>query len=127
MTKEQNSTKCILLVEDQDMIAQTVGMALKVAGYHSEHASNGMRALAMLDEGLSPDLVVLDIMMPVMDGHEFLEKFRKLSGMESVPVIMLTALNEASDVMKSMKAGAVDFHTKPIDVERLLESVERHI
>lgn len=120
-------TKSILLVEDQDIIAQTVIMALNVAGYHCEHAANGMRALSMLEEGLAPDLIILDIMMPVMDGFTLLEELRKKPGMQDIPVIMLTALNDAADVMKTLKAGAVDYHTKPIDVEALLESVGRFV
>lgn len=127
MTTEENSEKHILLVEDQDVVARTVSMALSVAGYRCEHASNGMRALSMLDEGLTPDLIILDIIMPVMDGYEFLEKFRKVTGMKDIPVIMLTSLNEPADVLKTLKAGAVDYQTKPIDVEGLLRSVERHI
>ena len=127
MNPEISEGKTILLVEDQDVVAQTVSMALNVAGYHCEHAANGMRALSMLEEGLTPNLIILDIIMPVMDGYEFLEKLRTVTGMKDIPVIMLTSLNEPADVLKTLKAGAVDYQTKPIDVEALLRSVEQHI
>ena len=121
------ANKKILLVEDQDVVAKTVGMALNVAGYHCEYASHGKRALEMLKNGYTPDLIILDIMMPVMDGYQVLEELRKEPGMSEIPVIMLTALNESGDVLKALKAGAVDYCTKPLDVEYLLGVVERVI
>ncbi|MDH5784055.1 MAG: response regulator [Chromatiales bacterium] len=119
--------KRILLVEDQELIAQTVNMALSVAGYQCEHASNGERALSIMKRGWLPNLILLDIVMPVMDGYKFLDELQKEPVLQEIPVIMLTALNNPPDVLKAMKAGAVDYCTKPLDVNDLLNSVGKYV
>ena len=105
----------VLVVDDEPRLADVVLMNLEVEGYRVLTAANGMEALARLTQDL-PDLVVLDVMMPEMDGFETLKRLREVS---SVPVIMLTVRAEEADRIKGLEIGADDYLTKPYSPREL--------
>jgi two-component system sensor histidine kinase ChiS len=115
--------KSILLIEDQKSIAKMVTRLVGDAGYENKHARNGQEALELLQEGYRPDLILLDIIMPVMGGYEFLDEFNKDSAMKGIPVVMMTGRDEATDVVKAVKRGAVDYITKPFEPDYLLARI----
>ncbi|MCX6000853.1 MAG: response regulator, partial [Chloroflexi bacterium] len=101
--------KTILVVDDEPRIIEAVGMNLELEGYQVLGASNGNEALRRLVNEL-PDLVILDVMMPEMDGFETLKRIREVS---TVPVIMLTVMGEEVDKIRGLDLGADDYVTKP--------------
>lgn len=125
MNSSSTTQKTILLVEDKQTIATTVSMVLNDAGYHVEHCLNGRVAIEQLASGFNPDLILLDVMMPVMDGYSALDAIKSSAPTSDIPVVMLTSLGDASDVMRALKSGAVDYCTKPIEPEDLLATIVR--
>lgn len=112
--REQDKT--ILVVDDEPRIVEAVGMNLELEGYQVSSASNGYEALQKLTEDL-PDLVILDVMMPEIDGFETLRKIREVS---TVPVIMLTVRGEEIDKVRGLDLGADDYITKPFNPKELV-------
>lgn len=96
-------------------------------GYEFRHATNGQVAMDMLQEGFAPSLILLDIMMPVMNGYQFLEKLQEDEALRQIPVVMLTGLDEARDVLKAVTRGAMDYCTKPVKPEDLQATILRHL
>ena len=105
----------VLVVDDEPRLVDVVRMNLEVEGYRVVEATNGFEALDRLKQDL-PDLVVLDVMMPEMDGFETLRHIREVS---SVPVIMLTVRQEESDRIRGLEIGADDYLTKPFNPREL--------
>ena len=112
--REQDKT--ILVVDDEPRIVEAVGMNLELEGYQVSSASNGYEALQKLTKDL-PDLVILDVMMPKVDGFETLREIREVS---TVPVIMLTVRGEEIDKVKGLDLGADDYITKPFNPKELV-------
>ncbi len=117
--------KHILVVDDDMRNTFAVSGALEDRGAHVSLAANGQAALDILEAATSRpfDLVVMDIMMPVMDGVEATRLIRKMGRYEKLPVIALTALSDAENRQRCIDAGANDFMTKPFDVERLMSLI----
>jgi two-component system KDP operon response regulator KdpE len=111
---------CILLVDDEQRILSFLSSKLKVSGYEVITASNGLEALAQV-QAQEPDLVVLDIMMPKMDGFETLKELRTFS---SVPVIILSAKGSQEDKIKGLGLGADDYLAKPFSPDELVARIE---
>lgn len=107
----------ILVVDDDDSIRRYIAKLLTQSGYDVETASNGKDALNVLRTKDEVSLVILDILMPEMDGLETLNEIRKLAG--DVPVLMLSALGQTNIIVKAMKAGATDYLVKPFEEEEL--------
>ena len=107
----------ILVVDDDDSIRRYIAKLLTQSGYGVETASNGKEALNVLRTGDEVSLVILDILMPEMDGLETLNEIRKLAA--DVPVLMLSALGQTNIIVKAMKAGATDYLVKPFEEEEL--------
>lgn len=112
--REQDKT--ILVVDDEPRIVEAVSMNLELEGYQISSASNGYEALQKLTEEL-PDLIMLDVMMPEIDGFETLRKIREVS---TVPVIMLTVRGEEIDKVKGLDLGADDYVAKPFSPKELV-------
>ena len=89
-------------------------------------AGNGKQALSMIPEAC-PDLILLDVMMPGMDGFEVCEQLKKIPGTKDIPVIFLTARVETTDVLKGFRVGAVDYVTKPFKGAELLSRIKTHL
>jgi len=112
-------TKRILLAEDEVALRDFVSRNLRARGFEVLEASNGLEAIALWERE-DPHLLILDIMMPRMDGLEVCRRVRELS---AVPIIVLTALDAESDKVAALDLGADDYLTKPFGVEELLARV----
>ncbi len=110
----------VLIVEDDPNIADLLHLYLEKEGYATTIAPDGGKAVEKFRE-LNPDLVLLDIMLPVMDGMEVLKTIRQES---KTPVIMLTAKGETNDKVTGLKLGADDYVTKPFEAREVLARVE---
>ena len=95
-------------------------------GYHVTVAEDGTDCLKML-ETVKPDLILLDIMMPTMDGYETCEKIKEDPGKRDIPIIFLSAKNEIDDIVKGLSLGAVDFVSKPFNSIELLQRVKTQL
>ena len=109
----------ILVVDDDTSILRLVRIKLQAEGYQVITATNGQEAVELVERE-HPDLVVLDLMMPVMDGMEALRQIRRLS---RVPVILLTARSSGADKVRGLDLGADDYVTKPFDPDELAARV----
>jgi len=114
----------ILLVEDDPIICQTVEYSLKRAGFSVTAVHDGGVALEVAAH-CSPDLVLLDLMLPGMDGYEIAERLRE--GDKEVAIIMVTALDTERDKVRGLDAGADDYITKPFSMEELLARVRANL
>ncbi|MGE0703156.1 MAG: response regulator [Vicinamibacterales bacterium] len=112
----------MLIVEDDDDLREMMAQLLTLEGFRAETAANGRAALEYLRRDDLPDLILLDLMMPIMDGWEFRRLQSEDPRLASLPVIVLSALEppRASDL------GGATFLTKPLDFDRLLELVRRY-
>ncbi|MCM8761891.1 MAG: response regulator [Candidatus Omnitrophica bacterium] len=115
----EGKPKKILVVEDEVDNLKILSMALKSAGYIVFGATNGEEGLEIFREE-KPDLVILDVMMPVMDGWEVLKRIKAGLRSRRVPVIMLTAKNTDMDKIKGYDYGADFYVTKPYNIKKLL-------
>ena len=116
--------KKILAVDDERHIVRLVQVNLEKHGYEVVTAYDGKEALAKI-ESENPDLVVLDVMMPFMDGIEVLQTLRKNPATRDLPVIMLTAKAQDADVFRGWSSGADCYLTKPFNPMELLSFVKR--
>jgi two-component system, sensor histidine kinase and response regulator len=122
-----NSTKSrILVVDDISKNLQVVGTMLRNEGYHVMPATSGAQALERA-HAQPPDLILLDLMMPEMDGLEVCQRLKAEPLTLQIPVIFLTASNEMEHLMKGFEAGAVDYITKPFNAPELLARVRTHL
>ena len=113
----------VLVVEDEDTIGQVVAEALADEGYEVRRARNGREALEIL-RGWLPQLILLDLMMPVMDGWAFRAAQHRLGGgAPGVPVIVLSGAREAR--ARAAELGAVEALTKPFELDQMVEAVGR--
>ena len=113
-------SKTILIVEDDNNIADLLRIYLEKEGYHAAIAPDGGAGVELYRK-LHPDLVLLDLMLPVMDGYGVLRAIRADS---NTPVIMLTAKGETMDKVSGLKLGADDYITKPFEMKEVLARVE---
>lgn len=116
----------VLIVDDIPENLQVLGAVLYQAGYEIAMAENGIIALQMIEE-MKPDLILLDIMMPDMDGYEVCGKIKKMPDKMNIPIIFLTAKHESENIVKGFKTGAVDYITKPFNSSELLARVKTHV
>ncbi len=119
---ESSAQGRILIVEDDVNLRTILRMQLEKAGYEVRAAENGEEALRMVAEEI-PDLVLLDVMMPGMNGYEVCHVLKSDIATANLPVIMLTARSEQEDRIRGLSGGANDYLTKPYEVEELLVRV----
>lgn len=112
----------ILIVEDELTTAKLVKMVLKKQGYRVVAVTNGSEALGIADD-LVPDLILLDIVLPGMDGFQVCEYIRKNPRTKEIPVIMFSGLDRPADQRKAYMAGTDDYLTKPVKMADLLEKI----
>jgi CheY-like chemotaxis protein len=118
--RESHPTGPVLVVEDNPDVRDSTAMLLEVAGYATVTAEHGKDALDRLHSGKRPCLILLDLMMPVMDGFEFRAAQLAEHDLASIPVIVVSAFSSAPD---AKHLGVRACMAKPIDVEQLLENV----
>lgn len=116
----------ILLIEDNQLICENVAEILELANYQVITAANGKEGVAKALEH-QPDLIVCDIMMPVLDGYGVLHMLHKNQALQTTPFIFLTARSERTDMRKGMEMGADDYITKPFDGSELLNAIESRL
>jgi DNA-binding NtrC family response regulator len=107
----------VLAVDDAEGIRTYLAHLLELKGYEVDTAEDGRAAIALLEGGAAPDVVILDVMMPGLDGIETLAKIRELE--PETPVVMLSVVGKASTIVEAMKLGAVDYLNKPFEEEEL--------
>ncbi len=118
--------KRILIVDDDPVNMQLLEELLTENGYRVDASSDGSEALEFI-ENESPDLILLDVMMPGLDGYEICEKLKSSVETKHIPIIFLTAKTEVEDVVKGFKVGGVDYVSKPFNSEELMARVNTHI
>lgn len=114
----------VLVVDDDEFLRKIVGKILETENYHLVFAGGGIEALNILRK-LRPNLILMDIMMPDMDGLEVTRQLKTVPRLAAIPVIMITGNSEKDIVKESMKAGAIDFVVKPFDRDTLLGKVAK--
>jgi CheY-like chemotaxis protein len=119
MSSDSPSGRSVLLVEDDPTILGAMKMVLEWEGYEVACASNGQEALERLRAGERPSLILLDVMMPVLDGRQFREEQKRDPDLASIPVVVVSAVEGASSLDA---AGHVQ---KPFEVEELLQTLRR--
>ncbi len=117
-------SQSILIVDDEAYIVTSLEYLMKSGGFEVELAYDGEEALAKVAENI-PDLIILDVMMPKLDGFEVCEKIRANPLWGSVRIIMLTAKDRESERKRGLDLGADDYMTKPFSTRDLLERVKK--
>lgn len=119
--------KTILIVEDDAFLSDMYQTKFSESGYEVKVAQDGQQGLSMLQEGLRPDMVLLDIVMPKMDGIEMLTAMKKNEKLKDIPVVLLTNLGQESDITRGMELGALDYfvkaHFTPSEIVKKVEAL----
>ncbi|MBL8775148.1 MAG: response regulator transcription factor [Acidimicrobiales bacterium] len=114
----------ILVVDDEEHITELLSMGLGMHGFEVVRAANGREGLAKVEE-VRPDLIVLDVMMPELDGFEVARRLRQVEGAGTrIPIIFLTARDTTADKVEGLRLGSDDYVTKPFSIEELVERVK---
>lgn len=120
--ENKSASKTILVIDDEPSIGRVVQFKLQQEGFKVLVATDGLEGLAQIKEA-KPDLILLDIMMPGMDGFEVCRRVRATPEIAATPVIILTARGQEPDRTKGIDLGVLDFFTKPFSPQKLLERV----
>ncbi len=112
----------ILIVDDDATMVNLLSTILEIDGFETHRALSGREAFDMLS-GMVPDMVLLDIMMPEMDGFEVLARLRDDPATKKLPIIMLTARTDDKDIFEGWRRGADEYVTKPFDPHELVEII----
>jgi two-component system cell cycle response regulator DivK len=113
----------LLIVEDNDENWDMLSRRLQRRGFDAVRAADGAQAVA-LAQSEAPDLILMDMNLPIMDGWEATRQIRTQPGGVSVPIIALTAHAMSGDREKALQAGCDDYHTKPVELPRLLTQID---
>jgi signal transduction histidine kinase/serine phosphatase RsbU (regulator of sigma subunit) len=117
----------VLVVDDEPINIQVILNNLSLHNYAIFQANNGGEVLRLLDEGLKPDIILLDVMMPKMSGYEVTQKIRDRFNATELPIILLTAKTQIQDIVTGLNMGANDYLTKPISKDELLARLRTHL
>lgn len=116
----------IFIVDDQMYIRRVLQISLEEKGFKTREFESGVDLIKFISEPgetEKPDLILLDIMMPEMDGFETLERLKEISSYTKIPVIIISARNQKEDVLKALKLGAKDFIVKPFDMVNVINKI----
>jgi two-component system sensor histidine kinase ChiS len=122
-----STNKLEILVVDDDPINLQVLVNHLLQNYSITQASDGPEALALIEQGFKPDLIILDVMMPRMTGYEVCKEIRKSYGANELPILLLSAKNQVSDLVEGFNCEANDYLTKPVAKQELLARIKIHI
>ncbi|MEG4580400.1 ATP-binding protein [Microcoleus sp. MON1_C5] len=117
----------LLVVDDEPINIQVIINSLSLANYEITQASNGLEALNLIESGFKPDLILLDVMMPQMTGYEVCREVRKKYSPLEMPILMLTAKNQTTDLVEAFNLEANDYVTKPFIKKELLARINTQI
>ena len=123
--KASNNT--VLIVEDDDTIAYLLEFLLSREGMQVVAATDGQKAHDLIEEIKPPNLVLLDVMLPFINGFELIKHIRSLSDWENVPVIMLSSKSHEKDIIKALDSGANDYVVKPFQPLELIARINRYL
>lgn len=112
----------VLVVDDDDMLRDMIQQTLELEGHEVITACNGLEGVQRAERD-SPDVVLMDVGMPVLDGHEATRRIKAGAQTARIPVIALTAAANVQDREQALRAGADDYEPKPIDFDRLLQKM----
>jgi len=118
--------KKVLIVEDDPTISQPVEALLGLSGYETHLAADGRDAVYKARD-VKPDIILLDVVLPVLNGFDVCKLLREDPATKAIPVIMLTSLSQVGDAEKAFDMGATDYLAKPFDVDRLLEKIKKQL
>ena len=122
-----NIATTILVVEDDDNIAELLCFLLEREAEEIVRAADGMKAQEIIETSPPPNLVLLDVMLPYVDGFQLLEQIRRKEAWRDVPVLMLTSKSLEKDIVRALDAGANDYIVKPFQPAELLARVKRYL
>ncbi len=122
---EKADAALALVVEDDDQIAYLLRFILEREGYVVHLARDGRQAQSLIQELGPPALVMLDVMLPYVDGYQLLGKMREHPGWENVPILMLTAKSQEKDIVRALDNGASDYIVKPFKPDELRARIKR--
>jgi len=114
----------VLVVEDEPENRLFIGLMLRTEGFDVLEAEDGPSALALLEREPLPELILLDVMMPGLNGWQVFERLRKEERWASIPVVMLTALAQRADVERAVQLGVDGYLTKPFEPADLIHTIE---
>lgn len=123
MEQKEDTAKEILIVEDSEVQVELLRRVLAANGYQVLVARNGAEGLASAREH-KPDLIISDILMPVMDGYQLCKELKDSKELKDIPLILLTQLDEPEEVIKGLEAGADNYITKPFEEDFLLAKLK---
>jgi len=124
VSDEERRQPLVLVVDDEEHITELVAMGLRYNDFAVERAGSGREALEAIDRR-RPDLVVLDVMLPDLDGFDVIRRLRRTEGAGTrVPIIFLTARDSTQDKVEGLRLGGDDYVTKPFSIEELVERVK---
>ena len=126
MDREKQKQKIVILAEDDKTIARLIIFKLEKEGFKVIHFSDGEGVVEKVVEVL-PDMVILDVMMPIKNGISILKEIKGNSKTASIPVIILSARGQENDVVKAMEIGASDYISKPFSTSELIARIRRVI
>ena len=124
--RDRKHTGKVLLVEDTEVISSLMNEYLHYKGYQVFIARNGMEGFLLAKEE-NPDLIIMDIMMPVMDGLEATKLIREVDSLKHTPIVALTALAMPGDRERCIAAGMTDYLSKPIRIQELADMIQKHL
>lgn len=125
-SKKEEYTPTVLIVDDNPNNVKVIALTLRPLNYKLVIATNGKSAIEMVNK-TQPDLVLLDVMMPGMDGYETCRIIKSDIENENLPIIFLTALNDKENTVKGFESGGVDYITKPFNKNELISRVQTHL
>jgi two-component system, sensor histidine kinase ChiS len=120
-------TICVLIVDDEPVNRQVLVNHLSLQNYAIAQATNGEEAISLIENGLQPDIIILDVMMPKMTGYEVTQRLRDKFPATELPILLLTAKTQVTDLVVGFDAGANDYLTKPIAKEELLARMKTQV
>ncbi len=112
----------ILIVDDDRETREMLTIALKLEGFEVEEAANGLRLISSLHVD-RPDLILLDVIMSWIDGFELCRSIKKNAEFQEIPIFFISARKGSDDIQRGIEAGALDYFTKPIDLDRLVARI----
>lgn len=117
--------KTALVVEDEDYVSYLISFLLQKNGYTVTHASDGEKAMSLIDSSTPPKVIILDVMLPYYDGHKLLQHLRANPQWTEVPVLMLTAKSREQDISLALDNGANDYMVKPFQPSELISRINK--
>jgi CheY-like chemotaxis protein len=121
-----NQKPKVLVVDDEPLNVDYIEQGLEDCDYQIVTAFNGQEALDQIQKE-HPDLILLDLMMPVLDGFAVLAKIKADNDLRNIPVIIISSMSDSKSIVKGIKQGAEDYLTKPVDVDLLVQKVKEYL